>query len=45
MPGRAGEVLNYRGHCADGKVDFDTWAETSEDPEFVRNLQAIFARD
>ena len=44
-PWRAREVLNYRLHCVDGRVDFDSWTETSGDPEFVRNLQAIFARD
>lgn len=41
-PWRGKEVLNYREHCSDGKVDFDSWAAVSEDPEFVVNLKAIF---
>ena len=44
-PWRAKEVVGYRDHCSDGRVDFDSWAEASGDPEFVRNLQAIFSRD
>lgn len=41
-PWRGREVLNYRRHCSDGKVDFDSWAVASGDPEFVINLKAIF---
>ncbi len=44
-PWRAREVLSYRDHCSDGRVDFDSWAAASPDPEFVRNFQALFSRD
>ena len=44
-PWRAKEVVGYRDHCSGERVDFDSWAEASGDPEFVRNLQAIFSRD
>ena len=40
-PFRAPEIVNYRKHCHNGKVDFEEWMSDTSDREWVENLWAI----